>query len=241
MYKRISILDQPLSSLQPLWRYLSHDKLLRLLRDRQLWFSHLPRLTDGLEGTLTRRTHERLVHHFVAQGQSRESARKQVYDYEQHRADFFVNCWHMNRSESYLMWRVYSDLGFAIQTTFERLQLALDASDDEVNGTVVEYRDFSREELAVGNIFTAVKTKDALFQDEREFRLLVWRPDSLGRRNQPQPLGVPVTVDLPALVERVYVSPLFAGDLTAVRGALAEAGLRCELQASSVVERVTTG
>lgn len=241
MYKRIKILDQPLNSLQPLWRYLSHDKLVRLLLDRQLWFSHLPRLTDGLEGTLTQRTHERLVHHFLGQGHSLESAREQVDNYEQHRADFFVNCWHMNRAESYLMWRVYSDRGFAVQTTFERLQLALDASDDEVNGTVVEYRDFSREALPVGNIFTAVKTKDAPYQEEREFRLLVWRPDPLGRRNQPQPSGISVAVNLPALVERLYVSPSFSGDLTAIRGALAEAGVSCELRASSVVERVTTG
>lgn len=240
MYKRIRILTQPANSLQPLWRYLSRDKLLQVVRDRQLWFSHLPALTDGLEGTLTKRTHERLMQHFLAQGQSLETAGDQVRNYEQHRTDFFVNCWHMNRGESYLMWRAYSDRGFAIQTTFERLQLALDAHDEEVNGTVVDYCDFSREQLPVGNIYTTVKTKDAPYQDEREFRLLVWRPDSLGRRNQPQPRGVRVTIDLAALIEAVYVSPTFVGDLTEVRSALAESGVCCALRTSSVVERATT-
>ena len=237
MYKHIQVLTRPESSLQPLWRYLSLERLLQLLAGKYLWFTHLPRLTDGLEGTLTRLTHERLVAYFLAQGSSLADATAEVHEYERHREEFFVNCWHMSRSESYLMWRVYADRGLAVETNFERLQLALDADAAETHGTVVEYRDFAREHLAVGNIFTAVKTKDIPYQDEREFRLLLWQPDEFGRETVQRPLGIKVHVDVRALVERIYVSPRFRGDLTRLRHELSRAGVACDVLSSSVRER----
>lgn len=83
----------------------------------------------------------------------------------------------MNDVESYLMWKAYGERGFAVQTTFERIQISFDSFDGEVQGGVVEYIDFTREELPVGNVFSAVVTKDLPYRDEREFRLLLWRPE----------------------------------------------------------------
>ena len=237
MYKPIAVLKRPSNTLQPLWRYLSGSRLIQLLESQSLWFAHLPVLSDGLEGALTSRTHDRLLRHFMAQGESLQSAQEHIADYERHNLSFFVNCWHMNSYESYLMWRAYADRGFALQTTFERLQLSLDAYDGEVNGTTVEYRDYERETLPVGNVFTAVTTKDAPYRDEREFRLLLWRPDELGRRDLPRPRGIPVRVDLSALIEKIYVSPTHRQSLNELEKQLIRLGINCQIVSSSIRER----
>lgn len=196
---------------------------------------HLPLLNDQLEGALTDRSRNRLISHFIGLGQDIHQASAQVEQYEAHRAEFYVSSWHMNSSESYLMWKVYAGRGFAVQTTFERLALSLDAHPEDVHGTVVEYRDFRREEIPVGNIFTPVSTKDSPYRDEREFRLLLWRPDPYGRPVTGPP-GFAVKIAVAALLERIFVSPEYTGDLSVLKNALAAKSVDCEVVTSAVRE-----
>lgn len=236
MYKHIQVLQRPSNSLQQLWRYLTVPRLLALLESGGLYFAHLPMLSDQLEGALTRRTHDRLLRHYLGLGQPLELAKRQIEDYQDHRNEFFVNCWHINDAESYLMWRVYGDRGCAIQTTFERLQLALDLAAVEINGTVVKYVDFEREALPVGNIYTAVSTKDQPYRDEREFRLFLWQPDQLGRQDLQRAPGLVVPVNLSALIERIYLSPRVQNH-AGIAEHIRRRGLSCEIMSSSVHER----
>lgn len=207
MYKTPTVLDSPKRSLQQLWRYLSCDRLLDLLSSEELYFTYLPRLSDGLEGTLTDRTYVRLFNRAFEHYGKLRLARQEVETYQKHSAGFFVNCWHMNDSESYLMWRVYGDRGCAIQTTFERAQIAFDSFPEEVNGGVVQYIDFSREALPIGNVFTPVVTKDLPYRDEREFRFLQWQPQYGHDFAEPGPPGIRVKVDLNKLIQGIYISP----------------------------------
>ena len=118
MYRTPSVLTRPSNSLQPLWRYLRYERLMDLLDSEELLFAHLLGLSDGLEGSLTERTRVRLFQWSYSRYQDATLARQEVEDYENHSNAFFVNCWHMNDAESYLMWKVYGDRGFAIRTTF---------------------------------------------------------------------------------------------------------------------------
>ena len=113
-------------SLQPLWRYFKYEHLMDLLDSEELFFAHLHGLSDGLEGSLTERTRDRLFKWSYGRYNDATLARQEVEYYENHRNAFFVNCWHMNDAESYLMWKVYGDRGFAIRTTFERVQISFD-------------------------------------------------------------------------------------------------------------------
>ena len=105
------------------------------------------------------------------------------------------------------MWRVYADRGFAVQTTFERIQIAFDLFRGEVGGAPVEYIDFSRETIPIGNVFTAVLKKDVPYRDEKEFRLLFWKLALANSAIGVGTNGVRVNVDLNKLIERIYVSP----------------------------------
>src|SRR5712691_3970650 len=110
-----------------------------LLESEELYFTHLRRFSDGLEGTLTERTRDKLFQWFCRQYNNDATlARQSLETYEDHSSKFFVNCWHMNDVESYLMWKAYGDRGYAIRTTFERMQISFARFEGAINGGVVE-------------------------------------------------------------------------------------------------------
>ncbi|MFA5914561.1 MAG: hypothetical protein WCV99_16395 [Sterolibacterium sp.] len=208
MYEQSSTLVGPGNTLQVLWRYLSAERLLDLLQSGELFFSHLPTLDDAKEGALTNRSREHLASWFQHQNRaSRLQAYAEVDEYQKSQRFFYVNCWHMNDHESYLMWKAYADRGFAIQTTFERLTGALDATRSVVTGGVVDYVDFERDLTLVGNVFNHVATKDMPYRDEREFRLVFWDVDPRNQGFRKAPNGVRIPVDVQMLVRTIVRSP----------------------------------
>jgi hypothetical protein len=191
-----------------MWRYLSADRLQNLLETQELFFSHLPIQEDALEGALTERSREHLATWFQHHNNlSRVQAYAEVEQYQKAQEDFYVNCWHMNNYESYLMWKVYANRGFAIQTTFERIQASLGKSNSVITGGVVDYVDFKRDITPVGNVFHHVATKDKPYQDEREFRLVYWDLDPRNAGCAKTVNGIRVKVDISMLVESIIRSP----------------------------------
>ena len=181
--------------------------MVDLLESQELFFTHVPAFTDGLEGSLTARSKEHLFRWFIAHGSLPDVAQRELEQYETHHAAFYANCWHMNDFESYLMWKAYADRGYAIRSTFERVQASFESFTGAITGGVVSYVDFERDITPVGNVFTHVATKDLPYRDEREFRLFFWRHDPKNQPIEPGPVGVRVAVDIRLLVERVFVSP----------------------------------
>jgi len=237
MYKTPLVLKRPDWSLQPLWRYLSFERLLSLLMTEELFFANLMSLSDGLEGTLTARTREHLLQWSFHRYGDWNRAQSEVATYEKHSAGFFVNCWHMNRSESYLMWKTYADRGCAIQTTFERIQAAFDETSMEVNGGVVDYIDFLREAPLAGNVFRHAVAKDLPYQDEREFRLIHWIPSYGEEFAERPPKGIRIKANLRTLIESIYVSPALKElprDLSAL---VNSKNLDCDIRSSTVSTR----
>ena len=111
MYGKHSYLKRPANSLQPLWRYFKYERLIDLLSTETLFFCRLSRMSDRWEGLLSDRTRESLLKNQYNQYHDANIAREAVQNYENHRDDFCINCWHMNEAESYLMWKVYGDKG----------------------------------------------------------------------------------------------------------------------------------
>lgn len=208
MFQPSSTLRRPANSRQPLWRYLSAERLLDLLETEELFFAHLPILEDQHEGALTRRSFDHMVTWFQLHNRfSREQAHEEATKYQSQRDEFCVNCWHMNSHESYLMWKAYASRGYAIRTSFERLQACLDASGAVVTGGEVDYVDFARDLTPAGNVFNHVATKDLPYTDEREFRLVHWAVDPLNANHQRGEKGIRIRVDVPMLIVSVVPSP----------------------------------
>ena len=235
MYRDNSVLKRPSNNLQPLWRYLSYGRLIELLSTGLLYFRRLSLMDDKWEGLLTEKTRNRIFNHFYAQYRSAEVAKYQIEDYEKHRHDFYINCWHMNDSESYLMWKVYSDRGCAIETTFERLQIAFDEFPGAIEGTTVEYLDFRRDEMPVGNIYHLVSRKSLPYRDEKEFRLLFWRY-IVENQSIPVDDGIKVKVDLKKLISRIWLSPQLTAPRSEIVNLTEQKKMDTELCSSAINE-----
>ncbi|MBS0496627.1 MAG: hypothetical protein JSR51_03140 [Proteobacteria bacterium] len=208
MYKTYQALTKPSNSLQQLWRYFPISRFREFLNSEELFFCHLPFLSDGLEGTLTRRSRKQLCNWHVSQGNNNlVSIENAVTEYEKLSKQFYVNCWHMNNSESHLMWKAYADRGFAIQTTFERIQASFDMFPGFISGGIVNYIDFERDATALGNVFYHAVTKDLPYRDEKEFRLINWPHDQSNKDLKTEPSGIKVRVDMQMLIECVYINP----------------------------------
>ena len=209
MFEQQSDLRYPTEDMQALWRYVTSERLLDLLTSEELYFTHVLAFSDGLEGSLTNRTRDRLLTWFKTQIKVDEAvAQELVRRYEEAQENFYVSCWHMNDFESYLMWKAYAERGFAVRTSYNRVQAAFDRFNGVVTGGVVEYVDFARHSTRVGHAFHMVLTKDLPYRDEREFRLILWALDSKNIQLRRASKGIRVPVDIGTLIDRVYVNPL---------------------------------
>jgi hypothetical protein len=227
MYETYPALIKLPSSRQSLWRYFPYERLRELLISEELFFTNLPRFSDGREGSLTAKTRQHLFNWYVNHGSEPAKAWSEVDEYEKCHAQFYVSCWHMNDGESYLMWKAYADSGFAIQTTFERMQASFDNFHGIISGGVVEYVDFERDITPLGNVFNHVITKDLPYTDEREFRLIFWQPDPRNEKAVLEPQGSRVRVDLKMLIERVYINPFKSTVPAELYELLQERGIEC--------------
>lgn len=235
MFQPSSTLKLPKRSLQPLWRYMSIRRFEQLLNDASIHFCPLSSFEDGLEGKLTERTQKRFINwHYQTHGDALDPFAA-LAQYQEHRKQFLVNCWHMNDAESYLMWKAYAKNGIAIQTTFERARASFEDFSGCVTGGTVDYLEFSRTETTFGNVFTHIVTKDLPYMDERELRFLLWRCDPLNAA-----LGIPeggysVRVNTRMLIERIYASPFHPEVLDPLRTILAKHELADRLVDSSLI------
>lgn len=209
MFDRHKALNYPQNTRQSLWRYIPYERLLDLLKSKELFFTHVPKFSDALEGSLTGRSRDHLTSWFQRMnGSSNSTAIEEVKKYEEAQDEFYASCWHMNNIESYLMWKAYAERGYAIRTTFERLQASFDSFAGTVTGGTIDYIDFTRDTGPVGNVFHLVMTKDLPYSDEREFRLLFWKIDPINANLQTTPIGIGIPVDISMLIDTVFVNPI---------------------------------
>ncbi len=128
----------------------------------------------------------------------------------------FINCWHMNEHESDAMWRLYARTSdaVAVQSTYARLHQALPSL---TYLGVVEYMDYQTDWMPENNGFYRFMRKRKSFEHERELRALIQdlptKPDPNGSSASVfnyisnAEAGRVIPVQLPEIVERVYVAP----------------------------------
>ena len=91
---------------QKVWRYMACDKFADLVRSRKLYCRRLDKLPDALEGLLSAGNFRQMS--LLAQARHdgygiEENRDQEIIESERMRRIFFVNCWHINDSESRTM------------------------------------------------------------------------------------------------------------------------------------------
>jgi hypothetical protein len=132
---------------------------------------------------------------------------------------FFVSCWHLNDDESAAMWKVYvaSGQGIAMRSTFGRLKASLANTEPTIYGGRVNYLNYEKESIETDSYIRPSMTKRRSFDHEREVRLICDNIDEQGpnwdrwvpewKADTVFLAGLPIPVDLDALIERVFVAP----------------------------------
>lgn len=202
-----------------IWRYLGMDKFLDLLVSQELFFSNAATMSDKYEGLVPKRNQDYLLKSFKDDGLSKEDAeierQKRLRQIHSLKELTLLNCWTINQSESYALWKIYlggSKSGVAIRTTVSKLTKAInnavDEYDEDIYISKVKYTDFIKEEPE--NRFNVITTKNKFYDYEKELRLFIFHyPFSEGGKRPPYDINIGrrLKVDISELIDEIYISP----------------------------------
>ncbi len=90
-----------------IWKYYGLDKFLDLLFNESLFFTNANKMTDKYEGLIPKRNEKHIL-------KSVEKDNKKQFN-QKHFIDLInalkkltlINCWTINRDESYALWKIY--------------------------------------------------------------------------------------------------------------------------------------
>ncbi|MFH5799786.1 DUF2971 domain-containing protein [Haladaptatus sp. CMAA 1911] len=221
------------------WRYRSLGEYITILDREALWFSRADKLGDPFEGSLPEQNIEKREenHSKLRSDQMKSSHFLNVYF-------TYINCWHMNSDESNTMWETYTnDAGIAIVTTLPRLKNAIKRPEDKMSFGKVQYVDYKNDTITQNNAPAPFFNKREEFKDESEYRFLFQKSfvNSEGKKKPHEIIphqgkGVPVSVDVNTLVEKVLLSPNAPGWLEKTVNSVTEKyGYDFEIKPSNMV------
>lgn len=151
MYEKHPAFETPPDSCT-IWKYMSFAKLVWLITTESLHFLRLDQHEDEWEGLVARKP-ENIEH------------RKYI------RYTKYINCWHINHTESDAMWKLYGPGGetVAIKTTVGALKESLQSSIPVYMGKI----SYNERNIPEGNLYWPVIFKRKPFRHEKELRLCI--------------------------------------------------------------------
>jgi len=183
----------------PLWRFMKIQTFTRFIESGSLYFCRADRFDDEHEG-LPLEEYVRQCVDSMGPGHDFD------YTMENLKADrqaSFVSCWTVD--ESLYMWEKFAPQGVVVKSNAGLLKAALHAMPAR---TMVGYVRYSLKHEGF-NILRFITTKRPEFKREREVRAFAWKVEESSRNPYPtaRPVGLTFSVDVPALVQAVIVSP----------------------------------
>ena len=201
------------------WRYMQHDKFVRLVNNSSLWFSRASAMTDKYELTIPEQSRDAFRRHLTEAGVSKEKLESKENDYywenEPNKESSLINCWSKDRDENYALWKIYlggDKDGVAIRTTAGKLRKSLIQKEESINYSPgfkfsmaeVKYRHYIKyDEL---NPVSVLTTKKPFYKFENEVRLFSLEEDHHSLLSHDDK-GVNVPVDLDVMLQEIYISP----------------------------------
>lgn len=202
-----------------IWRYFDSSKFKDLLETSEIFLCRADKLkeSDPYEGIFDLRSY---LHLEVA---------KQIFmppeitdllkqGFLEIYKKIFINCWCINKEESYLMWRSYANEGFAIKTTIGKLKKSLLKNENLQNLVIDKIHYYNLKELKDLEIKNQKGCNDEssknpfelmflrklnFFQDEKELRIILSDFESQTVREEMR-----LKCNLSDLIEEIYISPL---------------------------------
>ncbi|CAA7389592.1 hypothetical protein [Chryseobacterium fistulae] len=208
-------------------RYLDLVKFLSLLQTKKIFFARLDTFEDKYEGTipyLTKFEYKEWYKNFaqhrlldILKTSIEEHVEKEMKDEEdarnQYRKLVCVSCWNKYNSESYALWKIYSDLskGVMISSDIEKIVNAFKITKENIQISEVRYIDFKTERMPMGNMNYPIIHKNIHYDYEKEIRLIHtvnldkgWIYDWKSEENE---FGKYIDIDINELIDEIIISP----------------------------------
>jgi len=189
-----------------IWRYMDFTKFIDMLHYKALHFTRVDKLKDPYDTSIASYFAEKTG--VSTLGLERIKSLEAGWRKQQ-----FVNCWHVNASESAALWKMYmkSNEGIAIQTTVKKLVTTLEVSNKDVSFDLASVNyDPSKlrnntitpngKSVQVLNFKATLFTKRPCFSFENELRVFVHidEPKSTGFKWE--------DLDINSLIEFIYIN-----------------------------------
>lgn len=194
-----------------IWRFMNFEKFLFLIQKTRLFFASadvIARQFDPWEGIYPPETLDLTLEHFKKSNHENiannaEKLLGHLKNLKTERVNFFLNCWHINDSETKHMCPTYASrkLGVTIQSDFNRLCESLANVEKNVYIAAVEY---DQKIISTGDVFQPYFNKRKQFKFDQELRCLIW--DRIVPPEEPRS-GISFEIDLKILIENIFVTP----------------------------------
>jgi len=210
---------QPQNIHSPVWRYMSLAKFLSLLHTQSIFLSRVDLLDDPFEGSSTN-MNITLRQELYKDKIPPDQLEKFSQYFKHFRRWSYVNCWHLSTTESSAMWKLYGSIdgAVAIQSTYNALVNAVDVEGLGSKSCYIGMVEYISEEHFVteGNSLGRFMVKRNSFEHEKEVRILLQKVPEIcvdGKKSvdifSDNPLrGISLPVNLKALIQKIYISPL---------------------------------
>ena len=233
---------QPVEGATPAWRYLRLERFVYLLTERALYLSRSDLLGDPHEGTIPSPNAANIRTQFCDPDRPDLiiKARKMCKLFT------YVNCWHLNHTESEAMWRLYcpSGAGVALKSTYSKLAKSIASRDIYVG--LVRYIDYRSQFMPLDNAFNPIMHKRKVYEHEREARIVTLLPSSIESVERDfdeqkclmeNPRGLKVSFEIESALDGIYMSPYASEQqYAAVREAMGRSSISAPLEWSHIAD-----
>lgn len=191
-----------------IWKYFDLPSFLSLLENRKLFFSKIHSLEDGNEGKFSNNINpifEWPETVFDSDFLLKDYSSRMLNNEERLRNDFIVNCWTMNKGESYALWKIYlkdSRYGFAIQTSVKNLIESVEEQGNDYYLTKIKYAN-DKYPICAKTPLEKITCKESFYQYENELRIVRIKD----RKKPSENFDRYLSVDLNVLINKLYISP----------------------------------
>lgn len=207
-------------------RYLDLTKFLSLIQTEKIFFNRLDLFEDQFEGTLPELSYdeyEKWLRQVVyshstfinlTESDKEKKIKKDIKDYRKNKNDirknFYISCWNKFETESYALWKIYSNLnsGIAIVTTPKKIVQAFKNTREDVQLSEIRYIDFKKDIINIGNINFPVIHKNRFYDYEKEIRL-IHQTNLLKTDPSDEKIdnGKYISIDINELIDEIIISP----------------------------------
>jgi hypothetical protein len=206
-------------------KYMDFTKFISLLYSKSLFFCRLDKLEDKFEGLSPRKNkiynerwyREIYEYNFLKSNDVNKSVEEDLIARNNIEEKFktinCVNCWNKYNSESYALWKIYSDIdkGIMITSSVNNLIKSLKFTPENIQLSEVKYINHNTDFIGTGNLNYPIIHKNAAYHYENELRLIhmVKVEDGLIYDWDSEPIksGKLLNVDLNILIDEITLSP----------------------------------